>query len=189
MIKYVLSILLLAFFSVSSLEAQNHVQWVKVKDTISAYIVEFPSEPKKGAQDVPTAKGDLVMESYTGQSSDENFIYMSSFTRYPESFFENGLDTFEAQNEVLTGCVNGAVRNTKGTLVKDKKIIFNGYPGRNIQIEIKYPGVASPYTIEMKVVLVGYDLYLTQIICEKPNVGNVNAKKFFESFELINVKH
>lgn len=182
------NILLLLFFTcnVSVLIAQNN-EWVKVKDTVNAYIIEFPSEPEKGSQDVPTVKGTVKMDTYTSQTvNGENKIYMTSFTKYPKSFFENGLDTFEAQNKVLKSSVDGAVTSTKGRLITDRKITFNGYYGRDVKIEVKSLNIT--YIIEMRVVLVGYNLYLTQIIYEKMNKGDANAKHFFESFELINVK-
>ncbi|MDO5980522.1 hypothetical protein [Flavivirga spongiicola] len=182
------SILLLFFFicNVSALIAQNK-EWVKVKDTVNAYIIEFPTKPQKGSQDVPTAKGTVKMHTYTSQTeNDKNKIYMTSFTKYPKSFFENGLNTFESQNRVLNGSIEGAVTNTKGRLVSDKKITFNGYHGRDVKIEVK--SLDLTYMIEMRTVLAGYNLYLTQIIYEKMNKGHEEAKHFFESFELINVK-
>ena len=182
------NILLLLFFTcnVFALISQNE-EWVKVKDTVNAYIIEFPSEPEKGSQDVPTVKGTVKMDTYTTQpANDQNKVYMVAFSKYPKTFFENGLDTFEEQNTVLNGNVEGAVNNTKGRLVTDKKITFNGYPGRDVKIEVMSLNIA--YIMEMRVVLVGYNLYLTQIIYEKMNKGDAKAKHFFESFELINVK-
>ncbi len=159
-------------------------EWVKVKDTIAAYIVEYPSAPEKGADDVPTEKGVVKMNTYTLQTEgDENLIYMTSFTEYPASFFENGLDTTDEQQKVLDGSVNGAVTNTKGKLVSDRKISFNGYQGRDIKIE-----VSGLYIIHMRTILVGYKLYLAQVIYEKINEDNENAKRFFNSLDLINVK-
>lgn len=179
--KYIF--LLLIIFNVSALIAQN-IEWVKVKDTVSAYSIEFPTTPKKGVQDVSTNKGTVAMHSYTLQTqNDENVIYMTSFTTYPESFFKEGLDTFEIQNKVLNNSVDGAVANTKGKLLVDKKITFNGYNGRDVKIEI-----SGLYIIRMRTVLVGYKLYLAQVIYDKVHDENENSKRFFESFELINVK-
>ncbi|AUP77296.1 hypothetical protein [Flavivirga eckloniae] len=181
--------LLFLFACVSTLTAQNK-EWVKVKDTVNAFVVEFPAQPQKGVEDVPTVKGSVKMDSYTLQTVDDDIlIYMTSFTKYPKSFFENGLDTFEEQNKVLNGNVQGVVSNTKGTLVSDKKITFNGYNGRGIVIELNStPSVNVVYLVQMKIVLVDYNLYLAQVIYEKKNAGNINAKRFFESFELIKVK-
>ncbi len=172
-----------------SISGAQHEDWVTVKDTVNAYVIAFPETPEKKTQDVSTVKGSIKMDSYMlSTSNDVNIIYMTSFSEYPKSFFKNGLDTFEAQNKVLSGSVNGAITNTKGKLVSDENITFNGYPGRKVRIEVDNSVTHAVYVIEMKTILAGYNVYLAQTICEKAHVGNARAKKFFDSLELINVK-
>lgn len=164
--------------------AQNDSTWYKVKDVDAAYIISYPEEPEKGEDDVATDRGTVKMNTYTLQmSDDDNLIYMSSFTAYPASFFPNKLESSEKQDEVLSNSVNGAVTNTKGTLIMDEKITFNGYKGRLVKIEID-----GGYIIKMKVLLVGIKLYLAQVIYTKENDNNESQKRFFDSLELINVK-
>ena len=158
--------------------------WFKVKDTDAAYVISYPQEPEKGEDDVPTDKGTVKMNTYTLQpDGDDNLIYMSSYTEYPSSFFPNNLASLEKQDEVLENSVNGAVTNTKGELLHEEKMYFNGYRGRYIKIAID-----GGYIIKMKVLLVGIKLYLAQVIYKEENDDNVNQKRFFDSFELINVK-
>lgn len=177
-------IVLLVFCSSYILTAQENT-WFKVKDLDAAYIIEFPSEPEKGENNVSTDQGTVKMNTYTLQTEDDiNLIYMTSFTKYPEAFFEDGLDTEESQNTVLNNSVNGAVTNTKGTLLVDEKITLNGYRGRNIKILLK-----DGHIINMKMLLVNYTLYLTQVIYKKDDDNNENTKYFFDSLELINVKN
>ncbi|RZN83992.1 MAG: hypothetical protein EVB11_02835 [Winogradskyella sp.] len=178
------SVLLLLFvFNVQAIFAQNS-DWIKIKDNDAAYIINFPSQPEKADQDVPTDKGTVKMYTYTLQTTDDtNIIYMSSFTEYPNSFFPNKLESAEMQNEVLDNSVNGAVTNTKGTLASEKKIFLNGYRGRMIKISIE-----GGFIIQMKVILVGIKLYLAQVIYTEENEDNLNSKRFFDSLELINVK-
>ncbi len=181
-------ILLLFFiFNLSPLIAQNY-DWVKVKDTASAYVIEFPSNPEKGIEDVPTVKGNVKMHTYTYQSddTDDNLIYMAFFTQYPDSFFPDGLKTLEKRNIALDNAVSGAVTNVKGTLVSKSEIIFNGFNGRDAKIGLESGGIQ--YIIKMKTILVGTSLYSAQVICKKENDDNLNSKYFFNSFELINVK-
>ncbi|WP_452597919.1 hypothetical protein [Pontimicrobium sp. MEBiC01747] len=174
---------LLMFCNVYAAIAQSN-DWFKVKDTDAAYIISYPQEPEKGSDDVPTDKGTVKMNTYTLQpDGDVNLIYMSSFTEYPASFFPNKLATLEKQDEVLKNSVNGAVTNTKGTLIQEEKIYFNGYRGRDIKIAID-----GGYIIKMKVLLVGIKLYLAQVIYKEENDDNESQKRFFDSFELINVK-
>lgn len=180
--KYILTALIV-FCNLYALTAQENT-WFKVKDVNAAYVIEFPSEPEKGEDDVATDRGTVKMNTYTLQKNgDKNLIYMTSFTKYPASFFENGLETEEEQNLVLDNSVNGAVENTKGALEYEEKIMFNGYRGRIIKI-----GLASGYIIKMKVILVGIKLYLVQVIYKREDDANLRAKRFFDSLELINVK-
>lgn len=158
--------------------------WFKVKDIDAAYIIAFPQEPEKGSEDVPTEKGTVKMNTYTLQpEGDDNLIYMSSFTEYPSSFFPNQLESLEKQDEVLANSVKGAVDNTKGKLLQEEKMYFNGYRGRDIKI-----GIDGGYIIKMRVLLVGIKLYLAQVIYKEENDKNANQKRFFDSFELINIK-
>lgn len=170
-----------------TLAAQNN-EWHKIKDLEAAYSIEFPSEPKKNKSDVPTEKGLVTMYTYTCQSEsdDKNLIYMSSFNEYPNSFFPEGLNTLEKRKKVLENAVNGAVTNTKGTLISKSEIIFNGYNGTDVEISVDTGGFQ--YILRMKTILVGLKLYMAQVIYGKDNGDNLNSKRFFNSFELLNVK-
>lgn len=192
--KYTL-LSLIVLFNVSVSIAQDNVwsefvsnaqsnDWFEIKDKEAAYLIDFPEEPTKGSDDVFTDKGTVKMNTYTLQMpDDDNLIYMSSFTKYPDSFFPDQLESEEEQNEVLDNSVNGAVTNTEGELIFDEKITFNGYKGRIIKIKL-----SGGYIIKMKVLLVDIKLYLAQVIYEEKNDDNLNSKRFFNSLELINVQ-
>jgi hypothetical protein len=180
------ALFLILIISSPILFAQEN-DWVKTKDLELAYRIDFPEKVERSSQSVPTAQGSVEMISYTLNSSHlDNLIYMSSFTEYPSTFFVDGLDTLEKQYEVLDRSVNGAVNNVKGQLISDDKITFNGYPGRIIKIGLESGG--ESYIIRMKTLLVGFKLYLMQTISLKENDDNLDTKRFFDSFELINVK-
>ncbi len=162
-------------------------EWITVKSIEKGYRIDFPGEAKDNSQDVQTEKGTVIMHTYQLQPvNSDNLIYMTSFTEYPESFFSDGLDTLEKQTKVLNNSVNGAVTNTKGTLVSDEKILFNGFNGRKVKISIN-PGGES-YIITMKIVLTDFKLYLVQTIALKGKEDNLDGSHFFDSFELISVK-
>ena len=180
---------ILLFLCTCSIAFGQTKEWITVKDTIAAYIIDFPAQAKKSSQDVPTEKGNVVMNSYTVQTlNDKNLIYMTSYTKYPDSFFPNGLNTVEEIQAVLDGSVAGAVKNTNGTLLSDTSIVFNGYQGRNFQIGIVDPATKENYIIHMHAYMVDLSLYITQVIYSEKDEANDDAWRFFESFELINVK-
>ncbi|RNC86290.1 MAG: hypothetical protein ED556_08325 [Winogradskyella sp.] len=176
----------IAFLLTLSLNAQD---WVTVKDIDLGYRLDFPTTATKDNKDVPTAKGNVVMHTYTAYpaAGDDNILYMSSFSEYPESFFPEGLKTQEQIDTVLEGAVNGAVTNVNGTLLSKKDIVFNGYPGRHFKIEVDQAG--STYILTMWNILVDYRMYIVQTIALKGSEENDNFKKFLDSFELIKVKN
>jgi len=180
-------LLLLIFLVFSFVGFSQETQWQTVKNTEMAYRIDFPGEATGKSQDVPTEKGSVKMYSYQFQPiNDVNLIYMSSFTEYPQSFFLDGISSLEDQTKLLDGSVSGAVTNTKGTLISDEKIVFNGYNGREVAISIGYDAVS--YIITMRIVLVNFRIYIAQVIAEKGKEDNLERSRFFNSFELIKVK-
>lgn len=63
-----------------------------------------------------------------------------------------------------------------------KKITLNGYPGREIKIQI------DQGYIYMNAYLVENIMYISQVICEIGNDGNKSIKRFMDSFDIIKVK-
>lgn len=179
-------ILIISLYLISPVLVAQDTDWVTTKDLELAYKIDYPEKAEKEFQSVPTAKGDVTMISYALNSNNtKNLVYMSSYTKYPTFFFSDGLDTYEKQHKVLDGSVNGAAKNVKGRIVSDEKIVFNGYNGRVIKIELESGGT---YVIRMQMVLVDHQLYMMQTISTKENEGNRDTTRFFDSFELLNVK-
>jgi len=173
---------MILFFVMSTfVNAQD--KWINFKSVDFAFIAEFPNEPKKSVQKVPTAVGDIDMYMFTLQSTnndDNNAIYSVIKSDYPEEQFENADD--EYNNTVLNGAVNGAVTNVNGELVFDNKIAFNGYPGRSFKINI------DQAYIYMNAYLVENTIYITQVICMKQKDQNEDINRFLGSFDIIKVK-
>lgn len=157
--------------------------WYKVKDVDAGYILKFPKKPKKEQQEIPTDKGMLQMDMYVYENSlGKNLMYYASHTQYPVKLFPDGIDR-QREFEMLDASVKGAVNNSKGELISDEKIIFNGYNGRLIKIRIQ-----GGYIIKMQEVLAGLNLYIIQTVYAESDDNNNDSKIFFDSFELINVK-
>lgn len=173
-------LLLILLLNVTILMSQN---WTRYKYQELAFIADFPKEPTKTVQKVPTAVGELDMHIIMceADSGDENFLYSVIKSDYPKENFEN--PTEEYINNVLDGAVNGAVGNVKGELVFDNKIIFNGYNGRYFKIDVNYA------FSHIKAVLVNNTMYIAQVICYTSKDNNTNINRFFDSFDIINIKN
>ncbi|NER13756.1 hypothetical protein GWK08_09920 [Leptobacterium flavescens] len=174
---------IVSFFFFLSLSAQT--DWVTIKIEGEGYRVDFPSQPKKQTNTIPSQIGDLEMKFYILDNSfnpnDDNLVYMSAFTAYPEEYMSNEDPGFK--DTVLDGAVNGAVTNVNGKLLSKENIFFNGFPGRTAKIEIQGSTI-----INQKIVLVDNLLYICQIICMADKDDNKSMKAFFDSFDLIKVK-
>ncbi|TJY33415.1 hypothetical protein [Pontimicrobium aquaticum] len=173
---------IIALFFVS-IEVTSQSSWLDFKSVEFAFRAEFPKEPTKSVQNVPTAVGDIDMHMFMLQSTsndDNNVIYSVIRSDYPEEQFEDADD--EYNNTVLDGAVNGAVTNVKGELVFDNKITFNGYPGRSIKINI------DQAYIYMNAYLIENTIYITQVICMKQKDKNEDINRFLDSFDIIKVK-
>ena len=177
----------LTFGVVISMVAQND-DWYTVKDMGSGYRVDFPCVADKTSNNISTAKGPVLMESYGCYAlmADKGISFMSSYTEYPVEYFPDGLESEAAQDTFFKGSVNGAVTNLNGKLLNEQAITFNGYPGRRIEIEVINQG--ATYLMTMWSLLVGYEFYIIQTIEESNSSSLETKKQFFDSFELIKIK-
>ncbi|MEY8870044.1 hypothetical protein [Meridianimaribacter flavus] len=155
--------------------------WQKYKSEDLAFIAYFPETPKRTVQQVETAVGtlDMHMVMCTPQQ-DDNVVYSTIKSDYPEEQFIDADDKYNTT--VLDGAVKGAVSNVNGSLIFDKKITFNGYPGRDVKIEIQGG------FIYIRVVLVTNSMYISQVICTPENDNNSKIERFLDGFEIIKVK-
>ena len=175
---FVVALLLLSFYGFS-----QEQPWVTKKDLAGAFTINFPGNPTHNKETVPTAKGEVTMDTYSYEPKDAaplNFIYMLAYSTYPLEFFPEGLSELSVIDTVLNNAVQGAVNNTKGTLVSKDNIQLNGFYGKTVKINI-----GASYVIHMKMYLVEYTLYSIQVIYDASNEDNAMAEYFFNSFELI----
>jgi len=176
--KHLFLSILVSFLIFNSTNAQ---EWSKYRYEDLEFVADFLSTPERTIQKVPTDLGDIDMHMLMHTpESDINAVYSVIRSDYPKEQFIDATD--EYNDIVLDGAVKGAVSNTKGELVFDKKINFNGFPGRNIKIKIE-----GAY-IYIKTYLVINTLYITQVICYTANDNNLRIKRFMDSFEIIKTK-
>lgn len=156
--------------------------WNRFKSEEFNFTADFPTAPEKTVQKVPTAVGDIDMNMFMSNAGGTNNLFYSVISsNYPKEQFENATDDYN--NSVLDGAVNGAVSNVRGELVFDNKVTFNGYPGRSFKIKI------TDNFIYIKAYLIKNTMMICQVICSKSNDENKEIKRFFDSFDLINVKN
>ena len=173
------NIVLFTLFLCSSilLQAQD---WEKYKADNLSFIAYFPGEPVQSVQPVETAIGPVDMHMVLLESTDgQNVVYAAIESIYPEESFTDTSDEFTST--VLNNACDGAVQNVNGTKVYQKNMTFNGYPGRDLKIEV------DDGFIYMSAILVKNVMYITQVITLKEDDENELIEHFFNHFEIIQV--
>ncbi len=165
--------------------ASDTTNWNSFTCDKANFEMMFPKTPAEYSQDVQTEIGDLKVILYMYEpklGSDANMLYGASFTIYPdvvdsqkmsdeqlETFFENSID--------------GTVSSVQGKLLSTYVIDYNGYPGREINIEIK-DGMA---VTKMRSYLVKNTMYIMQVIYPAKFNFNISVNYFLDSFKLTGV--
>jgi hypothetical protein len=147
----------------------------------SDFSVEFPHEPTTTAQLVNTAIGEMTMKITMYDASkdgDENLVYGLVTSEYPDSLIKSS--TKETIDELFRRSIDGAVTNVKGTLLTEKKIELDGFPGRETRADFQN-GLAI---IKMRMYLVKNKMFLMQTITETSKENNSNSLKFLNSLKL-----
>jgi hypothetical protein len=150
---------------------------------------EFKSEPgrfsvvspvplKETIKPVETqGAGKIDLHIFMGQQSDIG--YVASYADYPQRIVEKG-----TPEKILDGACKGMVSNVNGKLVLESKTEVDGYPGRELVIEVMIQkGVEG--TVKARVFLVGNRIYQMMWIAPKGKASHVASDDFLKSFRLI----
>ncbi|MFV0593209.1 MAG: hypothetical protein ACK5M7_17685 [Draconibacterium sp.] len=142
----------------------------------------FPQLPTELSQDVETEIGDLKVNLYMYEpklGTDANILYGASYIIYPD-----GVDSDKMNKEQLEtffeNSINGTVSSVQGKLLSTYIIDYKGYPGREINIEIKN-GMA---VTKMRSYLVKNTMYIMQVIYPAKHNFNLSVNYFLNSFKL-----
>ncbi len=84
-------------------------------------------------------------------------------------------------DDYLQSAVDNLVEMTNGNLFFNKKISFNGYPGREIYFSV--PNCIFYFNIKMY--LIKNEQYTMTVLTEKDNLLNTSINKFLNSFKII----
>jgi hypothetical protein len=154
--------------------------WVVFKK--DNYKIMFPNTPSSDSTVTETKIGRVTVYNHMFETpevaNDSNLVYGLAVTNYPAKFFLSTDTSF--LNGFFDGAVKGAVINTSGKLLSEKKISFGNYPGREIKLDYSN-GTAI---ISMKIILVKTKVFSLQTIAFPGKEMNSNASKFYNSFDV-----
>lgn len=178
--KVFLSCLLAPLLLSLGLTAQAQPYMLDLAD----FKVLFKAEPTKNVQKVPTALGELSLDMYMLEmvgEMDSVYAYLAMHSFYPKENVHS--NNKELMPQFFEGVVNGAVQNVNGKLVSNNVIEAEGFPGRDVVIEIGH-NEAEKAHIRMKIYLVENQMIMLQTVTP-PNASMCkDATTFFASFVL-----
>jgi hypothetical protein len=142
--------------------------WKEFTSKEAGFTVLFPGKPKQSKQE---AAGTTVLQ-YSVEL--DGVAYMAAFAELPAKVTEI--------KPVLDGARDGAVRNTKGKLVKESEITLgkDKHPGREILVE-----VADNNFLRQRFYIVnGNQMPQVVVVGKKEAVTGKDADRFLDSFKL-----
>ena len=175
--KITLAVLIL--FCWSSASSQSNKSYIYETDE---YKINFPTEPVKTNEEVPSAVGPLlitVLSFEPGEAAkDSNYVYMVIDSRYPDSSIHS--DKKEMLDKFFRGAIDGAVKSSNGKIISEKTGNVGKFPSR--EIEVDYGNGEAIIKIQM--ILKGSRMILVQTIANKTLYPNISSDHFYNSFKL-----
>lgn len=161
-------------------------EWVSFESAAGRFKTLFPRTPKNTDAPVNTADFSLIMHAFVFDASkykDDNAMYMTAYCDYPDTLVSSDFKD-ELVDEVFKGAVDRMAGRLGGEMVSVDRIAYKGYPGRNVKATVKdNQGFAY-----VRVYLVRSRLYILMVMCETPKEDNPSINRFFNSFEITDLK-
>ncbi|MCA1558386.1 MAG: hypothetical protein LC731_07600 [Acidobacteria bacterium] len=140
--------------------------WTKFSSPEGRFTVLMPLEPKMEEESKDTSVGRVVMRFFTAGS--EKGIFVVAYADYSVCDAKRELDANR----------DSFLRGMKATLVSESDIKLQDNPGREIK------AVRDNLSIRSRIYLVGRRYYQIMAITPATLPANLEADKFFASFEL-----
>jgi hypothetical protein len=158
----------------SVLAAQAQIKLEPFTSKACGFSILMPGTPKEQAMKVKSDRGELESKTF-GLGTDNKVHWMVVVVDYPP-------DTpAELADALLDGAVKGTAKGLGGKTLSEGKITLdNKYPGRQFQVESEKVGIHRAH-----VFLVGNRLYQIVVRGPKEGVTSPEAKKYLESFKLL----
>lgn len=147
-------------------------EWKKVSPPGTGLVIEMPGEPQASTQSVDTVAGKIEIVLYVLEV--EGLAYLVNSTSIPPNA---PMATIE---ERLNGARDGAVQNTKGKLVSEKKIKVGVNQGRDLVIEKEDDGIF----IHARIVMVGKKL-VQALAVNKSKEPTADTTRFLSSLQIV----
>lgn len=170
-------ILVLAFLTMSFTGSDD---WVTFEN--ESCQMHFPKKPSDQSRIINTEIGKLILIMHTydvpANEQDDNLNYSLAECEYPDSLINS--DRKDILDKFFRNSIDGVVRNVHGKLLLESVTQLDGYPGREIKIDVT-DGVA---VITMRFYLVKNRMYIIQTFTDTNKDFSQSITKFMDSFKL-----
>lgn len=152
--------------------------WEEYRASDQSYSVLMPVKPVESVERLPTPAGLLEMHLSMADLK-KNGAYLAAYIDYPASSLK------ALPQEVLDASAQGAVRNSRSTLVSKKNITLDGHPG--VEIVMLPPADQAPEggRAVARIYWVAPRLYMTFGGGPETSDLDVTLAKFHDSFRLL----
>jgi hypothetical protein len=134
--------------------------------------VALPSVPKEKKQQVKSSSGTVEIAIYTCEPADD-VVFVVGVTDYPN------LDMDGGEDKRLRNARDGALENSKGKLIHERKITLAGHPGREMWIQTEGDGMIHTRLYSFK-----QRLLQTMAIGPKTAIETKMVAAFMDSLKL-----
>lgn len=156
--------------------------WYSYTAKDGSYTVYFPGQPEEQNLSVETPLGILNALFVFYKYPEKERIFSASSIKYPvepnQYNVEKGLD----------GARDGAAINSNSIIISEKKISYQGFPGREIILQSK---VEPNFRLLLRMFIDPTEprLYSLQVTAEDGNLDFPEAKAFLDSFSISNTNY
>jgi len=147
--------------------------WQEFSSADGNFAVLMPGTPSYEKKNSTTALGPIDMHMFT-LNIKRDAAYLIMYSDYPE------IVTRAKPEDLLDGGRDGALSNTKGKLVGEQNMSLDGFPGREIVVEVPGKGL-----LKLRVFLVGRRLFQVMAVGTREMVEHEDASKYLTSFRLL----
>ncbi|QHT66257.1 TraB/GumN family protein [Rhodocytophaga rosea] len=147
-------------------------KWHTFTSAENAYAVDMPAEPFP--YDIDSDKASKIMTMYMLPDLASGMVYYSAAITIPTQVKPS------QQDELFRKMIDGMAQNKNSKLLKESKITFDTYPGREVEF---FDGKEAAY-MRCRIILRRNNVYMQMISGAREQLHNQEAVRFFNSFRL-----
>lgn len=159
-------LLAVALMAVFLLTGSQQSGWKVFSSFEGAFSILMPGTFTEEINVINTVAGFIDLHRFSVEQ--ENDVYGVSYSDYPETVVQAS-----TPDVILEGACHGMVAGIGGKLLTESTMSLNGYPGRELIIEV----AGGKGIVQARIFLVGHRLYQVMVVTSLEDV-----KKFLDSF-------